>query len=436
MEQIKVGYCRECFSPDKPVNMNSKKIGETVAEDIYTTALYLEQGQTRVLIIGMDVRNVYTYFSDAVRPMICEATGVPVENIILHTPHNHSSPDCSAQNNPTIMDWRERIGFPAIVKAAVNAVKEAKPVTGMEGGEAVSERVSFVRRYLMADGNWFAIGNGSKVEKVQHETDADLLLRAVRITREGGKDIILVNYQTHAAGGLSRRPTEINPDFVGALRDTLEAAGDCYAMYMQGACGNTNYGTLIKEEKHLRPESYEQVGVSLAKTAREALANAKPMDFSHLQVVATTLTCTVNHSTDHLAETCRVIQDQEDPEKRKEMCREAGVCSFAEPGMIIRRSGFAETEEMPLAAVALGDLGMGFFPFEMFDTNGKQMRDGSCFPMSFPCGYSLTYLGYMPSCTAAPHGGYEVFMCRYVHGTGEQVVLKLLAMLRELKNQR
>ena len=29
METIKVGYCRECFSPDKAVNMNSVKIGET-----------------------------------------------------------------------------------------------------------------------------------------------------------------------------------------------------------------------------------------------------------------------------------------------------------------------------------------------------------------------------------------------------------------------
>ena len=45
METINIGYCRECFSHDKPVNMNSVKIGETVYEDIYTTVLYLEQGE-------------------------------------------------------------------------------------------------------------------------------------------------------------------------------------------------------------------------------------------------------------------------------------------------------------------------------------------------------------------------------------------------------
>lgn len=435
METIKVGYCRECFSPDKAVNMNSVKIGETVYEDIYATALYLEQGATRALIIGMDVRNVYTYFSNTVRPMIEEATGVPAGNIFLHTPHNHSSPDCSAENNPNIIDWRERIGFPAIVKAAVNAVADASPITAMEGGELLAPQVSFVRRYLMEDGNWCAIGNPSKVPKVAHESDADRMLRAVRITRETGKDIVLVSYQTHAAGALGARPGVINADFVGSLRDTVEAEGDCLAMYLQGACGDVNNSTRIQSEKHL-VVPYEEVGITLGKTAIEALKNPKPMDFSRLQVLTDTLTCTVNHGTDHLVEACRKIQAQEDPEVRRQMCEELGVCAFAEPGMIIRRSTFAETEQMPLATVALGDLAFGFFPFEMFNTNGKQLRAASAFPMTFPCGYSLTYLGYMPSCTAVPHGGYEVFMCRYVPGTGEQVVLKLAAMLQEMKNER
>ena len=433
MSQIKIGYCRELFNPDKPVRMNSTKTGETVFEDICTTAVYFEQADTRALIIGMDVRNVYAYFAAKVRPMIREATGVPEENIFLHTPHNHSSPDCSAENDETVADWRERIGYPAIVKAAVNAVADAKVVTGMVGGETVSERVSFVRRYLMADGNWYAIGNKSKVEKVAHETDADLLLRAVKISREGGKDIILVNYQTHAAGALGQRPTEVNPDFVGALRDTLEAEGDCHVLYLQGACGNTNYSTRVRSEKVLPKATYQEVGISLAKSTREALAKAQPMDYSTLRVMSKTLTCTVNHSTDHLVPACEEIWEEKDPERKEELCQKIGVCSFAEPGMIIRRSRMEETEEMPLAALALGDLGMGFFPFEMFDTNGKQLRAISSYPMTFPCGYSLNYLGYMPSATAVPHGGYEVFMCRYVPGTGESVVLELAAMLQQLK---
>ena len=432
METLKIGYCREVFNPDKPVRMNSSKTGETIFNDICVTAVYLEQGETKALIIGMDVRNVYGYFSAYIRPLISEATGVPVEHILLHTPHNHSSPDCSAENNDSVRDWRERIGYPAILKAAKAAAEDAKVVTGMEGAEGVSEQVSFVRRYLMEDGNWYAIGNKSKGPKVAHESDADLLLRAVRITREGGKDVILVNYQTHAARGLGERPTEIHSDFVGPLRDRLEEKTGGLVLYLQGACGNTNCATRIAAEKPLKKDT-TGVGISLADTTVEVLKNAKPMDYSTLQVQATTLTCTVNHSTDHLVPLCETILAQEDPEKKEQLCQESGICSFAEPSMIIRRSNLPETEEMPLAALTLGDLGMGFFPFEMFDTNGKQLRNASSFPMTFPCGYSLNYLGYMPSCDAVPHGGYEVFMCRYVPGTGERVALKLAAMLNSMK---
>ena len=431
MATVKIGYCRENFNPDKTVRMNSTNPGETVREDICATAMYLEQDEKKILIIGMDVRNVYEYFSAAVRPMISQATGVEVDNIILHTPHNHSSPDCSAMNDPTVIDWRERIGYPAIVKAAVGAVADAKPVTSMGGSQVFTEQISFVRRYRMADGNWFGIASRSKVEKVAHESDADLSLRAVRITRAGGKDVILVSYQTHAAGGLGEQKFQVNADFVGPLRDKLEAETGGLVLYLQGACGNTNYTTRIQSEKPLKKDYYG-VGESLANSAKEALDNAKPLDFSKLDLRVDTLTCTINHATDHLVEKAREIADAENDDVRKELSDKYGIAFKFEPGIIIRRSEMPETEEMELAAVRLGDLVMGFFPFEMFDTNGKQMRDASAYPMTFPCGYSLNYRGYMPSCTAVPHGCYEVFMCRYVAGTGESVVLKLLAMFRDM----
>ena len=434
MSVIKIGYCRENFNPDKTVRMNSSNPGETVREDICASAMYLEQDGKKVLIIGMDVRNVYEYFSAEVRPMIEKATGVAVENIILHTPHNHSSPDCSAQNNPTVMDWRERIGYPAIVKAAVGAVADAKTVTAMEGGETVTERVSFVRRYQMADGTWYSIANLSKTEKVAHESDADLSLRAVRISREGGKDIIMVSYQVHAAGGLGEQKFQINADFVGPLRDKLEAETGGLVMYMQGACGNTNYSTRIAAEKPLKKDYYG-VGYELARASVEALKNAKPLDFSTLKIRNDTLTCVVNHTTDHLVDKAKEINDAENDDIRKELADKYGIAYKYEPGIIIRRAGLPATEEMELATVAIGDLAMAFFPFEMFDTNGKQIRDASPYKMTFPCGYSMNYRGYMPSCTAVPHGGYEVFMCRYIAGTGESVALGLLENLQKMRSE-
>ena len=63
MEKLKLGYAREDFSPDKPVSMNSQKTGETVYQPIYVTALSFSQGDTRALIVGVDLRNVYEHLS-------------------------------------------------------------------------------------------------------------------------------------------------------------------------------------------------------------------------------------------------------------------------------------------------------------------------------------------------------------------------------------
>lgn len=436
MEQLKIGYARADFSPDKPVRMNSQHTGEIVKEPICATALYLTQGDTRVLVIGMDVRNVYEYFAAEAKKMVSKATGVPEEAILFHTPHNHSSPDCSAMENETVIDWRERIGYPGIVRAAKAAVADAKPVTGMTGGRAVSEKLNFVRRYQREDGSWVGIAtaNPSKAPIVAHENEADMELRAVRITRNGGKDIILVNYQTHAAGALGQFPTQINADFVGPLRDKLEKEENALVLYLQGACGNTNYKSRLASEKPMNKEYYWEIGESLADTARQALAQAQEMTLGTLKLWVGTVTCTVNHIKDHLAQQAEKIAEVEDPDKRLEMMHSIGIASRYERGAIIKRSGMPATEQMELAAVSIGDFAMAFNPVEMFDTNGVQLRKASPFAITFPCSYSLNYRGYMPSHQAFPHGEYEAYMCNYLPGTGENIVLALLAALQDMKN--
>lgn len=438
MEKLKLGYAREDFSPDKPVSMNSQKTGETVYQPIYVTALSFSQGDTRALIVGVDLRNVYKHFLDIVLPMVSEATGVPEEAIYFHSPHNHSSPDISNQTNESVLDWRDRIGIPAILRAVKAAVADEKEVTGMEGGKAMTQYINYVRRYRRADGTWAGIAsaNPSREPIVAHESEADPELRAVRITRKGDKDVVLVSFQTHAAGALGQMPTVVNADFVGTLRSKLEAEEDCLMLYMQGACGNTNYGTRVKAEKETLIHDYEKVGIAMADYAREALKNAHPMQVGKLLYRCSTLECTVNHTKDHLIPQIEQIMEQEtDPDIRNEKLRQIGIASRYERGAVLKRGKMDETAPMEIAALSIGDLAMTFAPLEMFNKNGKQLRDASPYDMTFNCGYSLNYRGYMPSQDCWPHGEYEVYMCNFLPGTGEHVVLAHLAQLESMKEE-
>ena len=125
---LKIGYCRENFSPDGPVRMNYQLTSTYVLEPICVTALSLSQGDKRVLVIGMDLRNIYKSFISKALPMVIEATGLTEDSVIFTCTHNHSCPEVMIYSDDAIRDWGDRIGFPAIVRAAKNAIADEKTV--------------------------------------------------------------------------------------------------------------------------------------------------------------------------------------------------------------------------------------------------------------------------------------------------------------------
>ena len=437
MDKQMLGYARVEFSPDGPVDISGGGVkANSVYEPIYATAASFSQGDTRVLVVGVDLRNVNKNFLDVVLPMITEATGVPQEAIYFHATHNHSAPDVQLYWLDSVKDWRDRIGIPAMVKAAVDAVADEKPITGMSGGEAVTENISYVRRYRREDGTWQGIAYQVKNDSplVSHETTADPTLRAVRIGREGGKDVIFVNFQTHAAQAYGQKRNMISADFVGHLRDKLEADTGCVMMYVQGACGNTNYLSKLEEEKTKMVYDYQRVGQNLADYAQEALKNGKPMELGKLQYRYGGVPCSVKHDKDHLCDAIDNILDNEpDQEKQRHMLLELGLGSRHEVGPVFKRRAWGETQLVEIAAFSLGDFAIAFAPFELFDTVAADFRAASPYEMTFYSGYALDYMGYVPGQEVWNHGEYEVYMCHFHSGVGERTVLAQLKYLQDMK---
>ena len=437
MQKLLLGFGRESITPDGPVRMNSQCTSDEVWHPIFAHVLYLCQGEEKTLVVNLDLRELYTHFLDPLRPIVAEKTGVPAEKIVFATTHNHSCPDVGASGDtPPLVDWKTRIGYPGIIAAAEAAVADAKPLMRMEGGKAISPKLNFVRRYQLSDGTWkgIATANTSEAPRVAHESQADLEFRAVRLYREGGKDVILMNYQTHAAGALSKFNTKLNADFCGELRDTVEEATGAYALYLQGACGNTNYFTYLPEEKEHELRDYRDVGYALAKTALEALENAKELAIGNLQVRVEKYMAWVDHRMDAVAPRCLEIANTiDDPEEKKKAMQAIGVNNRYELWGVIRRANLPMQNPTDLSSIAIGDFAMAFCPHEMFDQLGMQLRAASPYPMTFPCNYAQVYCGYMPSQNMVPHGEYEVNMCYYIPGTGETEILHLLEQLQDMR---
>lgn len=439
METLKIGYARRDITPDGQVQINSVLVSTHIETPLCVTALSVQSGDTRALVVSFDIREMTRTFRTVMQTRIAEATGLAESRILLTATHNHSTPDASYITKDNILDWRERICTPAALAAAKAAMADEKTVTAIAGGKTELENTTYVRRYQREDGTWYCIAsaNPSKAPLVAHESKADPELRTVRICRENGEDIILVNYQVHAAHALSLAPTVICADFIHPLREKLEEKTGGKVLYLQGCCGNLNSFTRLEAEKPFAKQTYWDLGYAIADAALESMAKEQPLSAGDVRLQLGTLACAVNHTKDHLADKARELYNVSDPKERTRLLHEAGIANRYEQAQIIRRVEWPEMQgefhDMPLAALSFGDVAICFFPLEMFDVLGVRLRSGSSFPMTLPCGYSLDYYSYLPDSSAFPHGEYEVTQCHYVAGTGEHIVLKLLAMLQEMK---
>ena len=150
MDELKLGYAREDFSPDKPVNMNGSRVGETVYQPIFATALSFSQGDTRALIVGVDLRNVYEHFLNIIKPMITEATGVPVEQIMISGTHMHSGPDMDSQ---LLSIQRYLPLFSQYIMTVVEEAMADRAPADLYISSIETEGLNFVRRYVRETGD-------------------------------------------------------------------------------------------------------------------------------------------------------------------------------------------------------------------------------------------------------------------------------------------
>ena len=252
-------------------------------------------------------------------------------------------------------------------------------------GTAHTEGVTFVRRYLMHDGTYETNPETKPGLPIAHESEADTELRTIRFDRENAKDVLLVNYQTHYHGTFEK---EISADFVHVVREAVEKDLDVHFAYHNGASGNLNFKSALGEKKY---RTLEKASLAIAETMKEAVAGEEKAQLSDIQIAHNEY-------------------------------------------MGTNRDG--NPSRVPFFAFTCGDLGFVSAPYEMFDTNGKEVRDASPCKMTFVCAYTNGSKGYIPSALAVPHGAYEVESTKYKKGSGEEFAQEMIRLLKACKEKK
>ena len=224
-QTFKAGAALRKITPDKllPISggMGTPEIPIGIKGDLFVRALVLENGDTRIAIVGIDNLGWPSALGDRSRKLI---KGVAPENVLIGVTHTHSAPDAYAfpdeKGNTAAdldyIDWCVK----QVADAVNEAVSKLEPASLKTAVGAAKGKIAY--NYYAPDLYDPRMG----------------VIQAIATTgKNSGKPIAtLVNYATHPEILGTDRKT-ISPDLCGPLYDRIESKVGGIALFMNSAQG-------------------------------------------------------------------------------------------------------------------------------------------------------------------------------------------------------
>ena len=446
------GYCKmditpaEYGVPMQGYDNDDARLSNGLYTYLYATTLAVrDEAGSQALIISVDSGSIQEEICTAIREAIQAETGIPVENILITAIHQHSTPAFYSAKYPERADEYRNFMKERIVQSAKDALDDLAPAE-LYIATIETEGLTFVKHYKMADGSYAGdlYGSFSK-EIVGHESEADNDLQLVKIDRAGqttvdgkeAKSILLSNFQGHPHTGTSSSDPNLSADAPGIYREAVEAETGYHVMYISGAQGNLNMSSRITEENKF--STYKERGEALAKYAIKAVEDDvfTAVNTGKVQGAVVTYEGKTDHSMDDLVPEATKIdavwKSTYNSSKAMQEATSGRVHSVYHATAILDKAKQGPTKPMPVIAISFGDVAICGGMYEMFDTNGMEIKEGSPFAMTFTAHMANGAYGYIPSTMSYENGCYPADITRFAKGTGEEL---RDAMLQMLKTQR
>ena len=391
---LSVGFGRADITPSEPVplaGLNDNRMSTSVKDPIYATCVaFTDESGNSMIFYSIEL--LYAY-----EPLLFGAsaaskkTGVPYANIMIGTTHSHAAPNVLKTSEPAIERYNEYLKQQMVV-AAEAAMADLKPAT-MQMTTVYPENINSIRHYILADGTYGGdnFGNFSGNPAVKHVRDVDNSLQLVKFVREGGKDVIMMNWQGHPTGHGGEDRSKVL-SWACSVTDEVEAALDCHCIYILGASGNVNNSSRLPEETIYT--GYK----ARAKALAQYIIDAKDYQNAEVGTLQTYYTsCEVSGKGDNTSNKSTIM----------------------------------------LRGYSIGDLALVAAPYEMFCENGEAVKEKSPFKMTFVSSCSNAREHYIPSISTydynnMPDEVYEISCTSYAPGTAEILEDGFVSILNEL----
>jgi hypothetical protein len=403
-----------------------------VLDPLKAKAVYLESGDTRAVIVAMDLIGFNAPQVEACRAAVEEALGIPPRQVWIHATHTHTGAmvprhftSDAEQIVPDVyvgtVDDAWVATIPGRVVEAIRAARANARPGPTELAETTAPNLAFYRRFKMKDGTVRTNPGRNNPEVVEPAGHVD---PAVTVLRFPASKTLVVIFGLHpdVIGG-----TKYSADYPHHLTKRIreDLGADWGVLFLNAACGNINHIDVDNPKQGRGYDESRRIGRALGDAVLASLGNAKELEIDVFGVGMNTVASpirTVPEETVRQAE--RILKEQ--PEKARDF---NGL--FAPAALVLGRTRDRE-QTAEVSAMRIGPVGLVGMPGEYFVELARQIQHDSPLEPTRVIGLTNGSLGYIPHEAAYQEGGYEsgYRSARFRPGTGEAWARSAIRQLR------
>lgn len=418
-----------------------------VHDELHARCLVLDDGQTRLALVVLDLLGIDTCVSVEARKRIEAETHIPPANVLISAVHTHSAASALGTrfNFPQQPDEYQRFVARRIADGVHCAANRLRPAQLAFTTADVPEHV-FNRRWFMKPGtvppNPFGgvdqvkmnpPGGSPNLVKPAGPTDPTVSVLAVR--EPDGKPIALYSaYSLHYVGHVGSG--DISADYYGMYCGSVERLlhGDqqdppMVAMMANGTSGDINNNNFLHPRASKKPyEQMRYVAEDLAAKVHAALAKVEYQDRVTLAASYRELPIATRRPTEEQMAWAKQTLSKPPAPGKADL---PYIYAQRTEGM----AGYAATIPVPLQVLRIGPVCIGAMPNEVFCETGLEFRKRCPVQPAFLVSLAHGYYGYLPPPKQHELGGYETWLgtCRFEPQASKKMLDALLKMAADAK---
>lgn len=350
---------------------------ETIDDELYSKALVLYDGETKLAVVTNDLIGVDDGFVSQTRELIEKATEIPKDNVLICASHTHFGPEIRRKEEATIKEPDDKFDLAYVrflrkkMATAVQLADQNLQDAKIGAGKGYTDKLSFNRHTIRPDGT--AVTTYRLPPKEENLTfgPIDPEVGVVRIDSADCKPIAtLINFACHPVCSVDRMYA-ISADYPGYAMRPVERELGGICMFTLGCAGN-----IVPIERE--GISKRKIGVSLAAELIKTWQWLSFMDSIKLKSMQKIIEL--------------LLKEPEDDK---------------------------ETREVEIQVLKVGELGFVGLPGEIFVEIGTAIKEQSGIENLFPVSLANDSPGYVPVAIAYDQGGYESNSTPFAKGSGE-----------------